>query len=125
MPVRNPQHEGLRNCSETSGTLSGEFAVESAEVLDYLGWCLVEYGLPGGPEVLIRSLREQKAADEGEGVGMAKHAIDLLSQVTGRPTGLPSERPTDAEIAAVIPAWLAWWEEEKDHEGYGLPMPGK
>ncbi|MBA2658958.1 MAG: hypothetical protein H0U72_05280, partial [Nitrosospira sp.] len=42
--------------------------VESAEVLDYLGWCLVEYGLPGGPEVLIRSLREQKAADEGEGV---------------------------------------------------------
>jgi hypothetical protein len=106
----------------------GAFLTEAAEGerdglnLSLMGADLIDFGLPGGPALLIRCIRLQRDAPPAEmGAKPALAAMQELARFTGLESGIAAKFPNDTEIAAAIPRWLGWWAANKTHEGYNLP----
>jgi len=113
--VRSTVEKFLTNC-----------AVESMDapssLRTYIGEALLEYGFPGGPEVLITVIMDELAANRVN--GSAAGAIRLLAKFTGMPTGFANDRRKhdDEEILRVGAQWKKWWWDNNTKPGYVLPL---
>jgi hypothetical protein len=91
----------------------------------WLAQAMIEWHLPGAPEVLIDAIADGMTQhDLHKGTASAYPAINLLSAFASRSTGFHSDQrmPPDDEIFSVSQEWMKWWAENNRTPGYTLPV---
>lgn len=88
----------------------------------FVGQALKEWNLPGAPQVLIAAVSDGlKWHENHPDVGSAFGAMQMLSELTGKPIGTEGNAPTPRSIALAGYDWLEWWNTVSNRPGYALP----